>query len=233
MKKTILIIAITLMSLTTNAQKKWFTLYQDSIALLNDATKISEKFKKDVSSYRKDKKFETTTILNTTPYLIFFDGQNKVNIPLWSQVLPELKTFTKEVTGSEEEGKRMFGLFFNGFYLIHEYGHAYQETYNYENSKVSYQNEHLANTIAMLYWRKIGKKNELKQCYELAKKMFAKLPNPVPEGMSKEEYFTKNYEEATKNPFVYAYMQFGQFIEIYEDESLPSFDEYMKLNFQK
>ena len=158
MKKTILIIAITLMSLTTNAQKKWFTLYQDSIALLNDAIKISEKFKKDVSSYRKDKKFETTTILNTTAYLIFYGENNQVNIPLWSEILPELQAFTKEVTGSEEEGKRMFGLFFNGFYLIHEYGHAYQETYNYENSKASYQNEHLANTIAMLYWKKIGKR---------------------------------------------------------------------------
>ncbi|WP_298141230.1 hypothetical protein [Flavobacterium sp.] len=232
MKKTILIIAITLMSITTNAQKKWFTAYQDSVALLNNANKITEKFKKDVYKFKKDDKFTTTTILNTTPYLIFFDGENKVNIPLWSQVLPELKAFTKEVTGSEEEGKRMFGLFFNGFYLIHEYGHAYQETYDHENSKASYQNEHLANTIAMLYWRKIGKKKELKQCYELAKKMFAKLPNPVPEGISKEEYLTKNYEEATQNPFVYAYMQFGQFIEIYEDQSLPRFDEYMKSKFK-
>ena len=233
MKKTVLIITITLISLTTNAQKKWFTIYPDSIALLNDATKISEKFKKDVYKFKKDDKFTTKTILNTTPYLIFFDGKNQVNIPLWSQVLPELKAFTKEVTGSEEEGKRMFGLFFNGFYLIHEYGHAYQETYDFENSKVSYQNEHLANTIAILYWRKIGKKKELKQCYELAKKMFAKLPNPVPEGISKEEYFTKNYEQAASNPFIYAYMQFGQFIEIYENKSLPYFDEFMKSKYQK
>ena len=63
--------------------------------------------------------------------------------------------------------------------------------------------------------------------------MFVKLLNPVPEGMTKEDYFTKNYEQATQNPFVYAYMQFGQFIEIYENKSLPSFDEFMKLNFQK
>ena len=232
MKKIISCSLLLLCLQTVKAQKKWFTIYQDSVALVKEATKISEKFKKDVYNFKKDDKFTTTTILNTTPYLIFFDGKNQVNIPLWSQVLPELKAFTKEVTGSEEEGKRMFGLFFNGFYLIHEYGHAYQETYDYKNSKVSYQNEHLANTIAMLYWRKIGKKKELKQCYELAKTMFAKLPNPVPDGMTKEEYFTKNYEEATQNPFVYAYMQFGQFIEIYEDQSLPSFNEFMKSKFK-
>ena len=232
MKKVLCFSLLILCLQITNAQSKWFTLYQDSVALVKDATILSEKFKKDVYKFKKDNKFTTTTILNTTPYLIFFDGQNKVNIPLWSQVLPELKTFTKEVTGSEEEGKRMFGLFFNGFYLIHEYGHAYQETYNRASSKPSYQNEYLANTIAMLYWRKVGKKKELKQCYELAKKMFAKLPNPVPKGISKEEYFTKNYEEATKNPSVYAYMQFGQYIEIYEDKNLPDFNRYMKNKFK-
>lgn len=227
MKKSLLFASVFLVASFLNAQNNWFTTYQDSVTLVKEATKISQKFKNDVSNFRKDNKFTTTTILNTTPYLIFFDGQNRVNIPLWSQVLPELKAFTKEVTGSEEEGKRMFGLFFNGFYLIHEYGHAYQETYGPKNNKVSYQNEHLANTIAMLYWKKNGKNKELKQCYELAKRMFAKLPNPVPVGQSKEDYFTKNYEQAAQDPFVYAYMQFGQFIEIYEDKSLPSFDSYM------
>ena len=113
-----------------------------------------------------------------------------------------------------------------------EYGHAYQEIYDYKNSKVSYQNEHLANTIAMLYWRKIGKTKELNECYELAKKMFEKLPNPVPVGENKEDYFTKNYEQAASNPFVYAYMQFGQFITIYEDKNLPEFDVFMKTTFK-
>ena len=232
MKKIILVFIVTFSCLVAQAQNNWFTVYQDSVALVKDATILSDNFKKDVYKFKKDDKFTTTTILNTTPYLIFYDGQNKVNIPLWSQVLPELKAFTKEVAGSEEEGKRMFGLFFNGFYLIHEYGHAYQETYDYSNSKVSYQNEHLANVIAMLYWRKIGKTEELKQCYELAKKMFAKLPNPVPAGTTKEDYFTNNYEQATQNPFVYAYMQFGQFITIYEDQTLPSFDTFMENNFK-
>jgi hypothetical protein len=169
---------------TVPAQNKWFTVYQDSVALVKDATKIAEKFKKDVSKFKKDEKFTTTTILNTTPY------------------------------------------------LIHEYGHAYQEIYDFDNSKVSYQNEHLANTIAMLYWRKIGKTKELDEYYELAKKMFKKLPNPVPAGENKEDYFTKNYEAAASNPFVYAYMQFGQFIAIYEDKNLPEFDVFMKTTFK-
>ena len=62
--------------------------------------------------------------------------------------------------------------------------------------------------------------------------MFAKLPNPVPAGTTKEDYFTNNYEQATQDPFVYAYMQFGQFITIYEDQTLPSFDAFMENNFK-
>ena len=63
MKKSILIIIIFFLNLTIKAQTKWFTIYQDSIALMRDANEISEKFKNDVSSFRTDKKFETKTIL--------------------------------------------------------------------------------------------------------------------------------------------------------------------------
>ncbi|MFN8275419.1 MAG: hypothetical protein U0X58_11145 [Flavobacteriaceae bacterium] len=234
MKKIIVLFGLLFLCPHSKAQNKWFTVYQDSIALVKEADKIAEKFKKAVARLRTDKKFETQTVLNTTPYLIYYDGQkNTVNIPLWSQVLPELKAFTQTVTGSEAEGQRMFGLFFNGFYLIHEYGHAYQYTYDPAHSQMGYANELLANQIAFLYWKKIGRQKELEQCYSLAKKMFSQLKNPVPEGSTIEAYFTKNYEAATQDPFVYAYMQFGQFIAVYEDQSLPGFDDFMKANFKK
>ena len=63
---------------------------------------------------------------------------------------------------------------------------------------------------------------------KLPKKIFAQLPNPVPEGSTIEEYFSKNYEEASSNPYVYGYMQFKQFIEIYEDKNLPDFDTFIQ-----
>lgn len=216
----------------SQAQQQWFTTYTDANALLQEANTLSNQFKKEVAQYKSTPEFTTTTLLNTTPYLIYYDGEkNTVNIPLWSEVLPELKAFTTAVTGSEAEGERMFGLFFNGFYLIHEYGHAFQYTYDKANSELGYANEKLANQIAFLYWKKIGKQKELDECYALAKKMFAQLKNPVPEGKTTESYFTENYIMATQDPFVYAYMQFGQFIEIYEDSQLPEFDSFMKEKF--
>jgi hypothetical protein len=46
--------------------------------------------------------------------------------------------------------------------------------------------------------------------------------------MSEEDYFTKNFNEGSRNPYTYGYMQFKQFIQIYEDTSLPEFDPFIK-----
>jgi hypothetical protein len=137
------------------------------------------------------------------------------------------KKFFYEVAGGEAEGKNAFGLFFNGFYLPHELGHALQDIVE-KGSVTSYNNEYFANTVAILWWRKAGKEKELKSCYEAAKKMWTKLPNPVPAGEAEDAYFTKNYEVASQNPYTYGYMQFKQFIQLYEDKTLPDFDTFIK-----
>jgi hypothetical protein len=132
------------------------------------------------------------------------------------------------MAGSGEKGQELFGLFFNGFYLPHELGHALQKELTQYKAANSYESEYLANIISMLWWQKQGKHKELKNCYELAKKIMMQLKNPVPSGETAEQYFTEHYEEAGKNPFVYGYMQFGQFIKIYEDKNLPDFDTKIK-----
>lgn len=213
------------------AQKKWFTTYSDSIALVKDANTITKSFTKDIYKNNKKIKFNIKTVLHTTPYLIYF-YKDAANIPLWEQVILEQKQFFYEIAGSEAEGKRIFGLFFNGFYLSHELGHAYEFLIKGQ-SEGSYKGEYFANTVALLWWKKHHRNKELQQCYEAAKKMWKKLPNPVPDGTTIEEYFSKNYEEASANPYVYGYMQFKQFIEIYENKSLPDFDAFIKQQSKK
>lgn len=117
--------------------------------------------------------------------------------------------------------------------MPHELGHAFQDATNDSAIGVSYKNEFLANTIAILWWRKHKRSQELKLCYEYAKKMWLKLPNPVPNNISEEDYFTRNYEAASQNPYTYGYMQFKQFIEIYEDKNLPEFDIFIKQYLSK
>lgn len=225
--KFCIFLSFLLASPIVSGQNQWFSTYADSVALVKESTRLTDVFKADLKKLKPELDFKTSVILNTTPYLIYYGEDDNVNLPLWSQVIPPIKGFTAQVAGTETEGERMFGLFFNGFYLPHELGHALQFYVDKKNADVSFKNEYLANEIAMLWWRKQGKDKELKACYELAKSMYAKLPNPVPEGQTVEEFFTKNYVQAASDPFVYGYMQFGQFIKVYEDKTLPDFDTYI------
>lgn len=217
------------LNLTVQGQSKWFRVYEDSATLVSDASAIASQFRQDVSTIDTAIVVNPAVLLNTQPFLIFYSPKaNKVNLPLWKQLSADSKNFFLTMAGSEQKGQEIFGLFFNGFYLPHELGHALQKSLTKYKAANSYESEYLANIIGILWWRKQGRQEELKKCYGLAKKMLAQLKNPVPAGQTAEHYFTVNYEQAGRNPFVYGYMQFGQFIRIYEDKSLSDFDTAIK-----
>lgn len=230
MKKLMMICLLSSIQLVATAQQKWFTLFTDSASLVNEGSKITNQFIKDIKKLTPAIEFNAKAVLNTTPYLIYYDDRDiTANLPIWEQVIPDQKQFFYGLAGNETDGKKAFGLFFNGFYLPHELGHAFQHAVE-KKVGLSYNSEYLANTIAILWWRKVGQQKALADCYESAKTFWNKLPNPVPAGMTMEEYFTKNYEKATQDPFVYGYMQFKQFMMVYEDQSLPDFDAFI-LNY--
>jgi len=232
MKKLIPAILFVVIANISNAQKKWFTPYTDSVALVNDANEITGIFVSDIQKLTNDSSLRPVAVLNTTPWLIYYSSDGKVNLPLWSQVLPDLKEFTYKITGGKESGETFFGLFFNGFYLPHELGHAFQQKAGKKELSGSYDNEYFANTIAMLWWRKQNKERELEKCYELSKEIVKTLSNILPEGTDIRKYYTDNYYKilADKDnfPYLYGYMQFTQFIKIYEDKTLPGFDEFVR-----
>ena len=227
MKKIPLLLTLLFVGHLTTAQEKWFTSFTDSTALVENANKIATIFINDVKRLKPDIKMDVRVVMNTTPSLIFYNENEKtVNLPLWEQLIPEQKNFFYDVAGNEEYGETAFGLFFNGFYLAHELGHAFQHAAEGSLAPSSYADEYFANTLAILWWKKQKRNEELRMCYEYAKKMWSALPSPVPNGMSVQEFFTKNF--ASQNPYSYGYMQFYQFIQIYEDHTLTDFDTYIK-----
>ena len=213
------------------AQEKWFTVYSDSVSLSQDANRITIEFVQDVKKVGEGAQLNLKTVVNTTPYTNYYQYET-VNISLWHETEQQMKEFLTFVTGSEGEGKKMFGLFFNGFYLPHELAHGLQD---FTEGKLpgSYEGEKFANQLALLWWKKKGRHDELRACYELAKKAMAHIPNPVPEGETAEAFFTANYREILRNfdPLVYAYMQWSQYISIYEDQTLPDFDLFLQHYF--
>ncbi len=144
---------------------------------------------------------------------------------MWNQVMESQKDFFYEV-GGRRKAREIFGLFFNGFFLAHELGHAMQSaTQTWESSL--YQNEYFANTVAIMYWRKDGRLKNLRKCYRYARLMMRQLPDPVPEGEDQIKYFNDHYQELGADPYKYGYYQFAQFVKIYEDEKLETFDVFV------
>jgi hypothetical protein len=228
MKSTTLVF-ILFFSVCAHAQNKLFHTYTDSASLIQDANDIIVEFTKSVNAMKMVFNSRPTAILNTKPFLIFYSPKtNQVNLPIWHQVSPEQKAFFTSMAESEKRGAELFGLFFNGFYLSHELGHALQKASGKREDDL-YLNEYFANSVAILYWRKVGRTKELKQCYAFAKKMMRKLPNPVPVGEDPVNYFNEHYAELGADPYKYGYYQFAQFVTIYENKSISDFDEFIRL----
>jgi len=146
-------------------------------------------------------------------------------------VIPPQQEFFYKLAGGQESGKKVFGLFFNGFYLVHELGHAVEWSEKAKGNKMTssiYESEEFANELAILYWRKKGYSKELKECYDNAKIMLAKLDNPVPKGEDMLSFFSKNYEELTQDPYKYGYFQFDQFVRLYDASTKDTFEGFLK-----
>lgn len=206
-------LSVTCMS---QAQRNWFTVYSDSGALVQDATAIIEDVVNQLHKVDADLELGTNQVIkHTTPYLIYMDlEKHQINLPLWAEVIPEQKVFFADVTGDSSAAIKVFGLFFNGFYLVHEYGHAFASCMGkkYDNH---YDSEYDANLFAMAYWKHVQRDKDLESCYRWARKMMENLKNPVPGNADPKKYLTDHYEELSADPYKYGYIQFSQFIDIY------------------
>lgn len=207
-------------------QQKLFSLFSDSVLLKKQAEMVVKEFSTAIEKIYPKTKVLVPVKVDTTPYLIFINKEG-IHLPLWEQVIPDQKTFFYDLAGGETQGENLFGLLFNGFYIIHEMGHSVEASHKIK-FKNNYDSEYFANQVAILWWRENGKAQELKQIYEQLNLIIPKLKNPVPEGQTIEQYFTENYEKAAADPYVYGYMQFKQFKEIYEDKKLKTLKDLLK-----
>lgn len=227
MKKLVLIISLLAIYNVTFAQNKWFTVYSDSNTLIKDGDKLIADFEKKIKKINKKISLKNPkTVYNLMgPY--YSPNANTLNLPIWDISPKWYKDFCVEVAGGAEVGKKMFGLFFNGFYVSHELGHTLQYAAN-NRADNEYDNEYIANIIGLLYWKKKGKQNELRQCYEFAKQALSKIKNPIPQNEDIKKYFTEHYQEFGQDPYKYGFVQFSQYVKVYEDKTLTDFDTFIK-----
>lgn len=234
MKRLLSIILLSTFCMIVKAQNHYFEIYTDSAALKNQNDELIRDIENRIKVMHPSFSFKglTTEIPKT-----FMPGQyrsktNKIYQLTWQVGGPPMESFLADVGGSAENGKALAAMFFYGFFLPHEVGHAFQ----YHTNKVpenDYDGEYQANELAVVYWKSKGKQKELQQCYELAKKVLQKLKNPIPENEDAKKYMTAHYNELLKDPYKYGYIQFSQIVQVLEDKSLPNFETYIAKYFVK
>lgn len=233
MKRILSILLLSWICITVNAQNKYFEIYTDSAALKNQNDEMILDIETRIKLVQPSFSFKelTTEIPNR-----FMPGQyrskpNKIYHNTWQIGGPPMEAFLNEVSGSTANGKVLAGIFFYGFFLPHEIGHAFQYHTNSTPTN-DFDAEYQASELAVSYWRSKGKQKELEQCYEMAKNVLKKLKNPIPENVDEKKYLTEHYNELLQDPYKYGYIQFSQIVKILEDQSLPNFEAYVKKHVQ-
>ena len=201
MKTLILLLICVSATNTLISQNQYFEIYTDSTELKVQNDALIQDIEKTIAEKHKGFSFNglTTEIPATFMPGHYLEKTNKIYLPLWQTSIPAMDPFLTDVGGDKETAMKLADLFFYGFFLPHEIGHALQ----YNTKRVpdnAYDAEYEANEFAVAYWRSKGRQKELEVCYQLAKQVFPKLKNPVPENTDAKKYITENYWELVKKP---------------------------------
>lgn len=234
MKTIFSILCIFWMFTSAKAQNSYFEIYTDSAALKNQNDEMISDIEASIKLLEPSFSFKglTTEIPKTFMHGQYRSKTNKIYQLTWQIGGPPMEKFLADVSGSADDGKVLAGMFFYGFFLPHEIGHAFQH-HTGTAPENNYNGEYKANEFAVAYWKSRGKKKELAKCLKLAKAVLAKLKNPIPGGVDKEKYLTEHYNELLQDPYKYGYIQFSQIVNILENKSLPDFNTYVKEHFKK
>jgi hypothetical protein len=212
-------------------QEVLFKLYVDSASLARDGAPIVADFNNRVNRVRPELAFDVGFLVYTTPAMVYYAPKSKnVVTSLYHQLPEEHKAFFNSYSDNEEDAKQFFSVFFNGFYIAHELGHGLVAAYGLSDMKTMYYEEFEVNMIAMNYWSSVGKTAGLEKCYQFAKAFLTKVPDPVPDDVEDRiAWFNEHYAELGPQPEKYAYFQFSQFVDIYENHDRVHIDKYLEI----
>lgn len=228
--KPFLLLLVTLSSYNLSlAQQQWFEVFPDTIGIKIKGVELVRDFQEMVTEVDSLIDLGGPTLSYNAWGPFYLQPQNTIYLPIWDLSPQEFQIFCADLAGSQSDGKRMFGLFFNGFYVAHEVAHALQFATN-TRADNEFDNEYTANALAILYWREMGRQRELDDCYQLAQRALLKMEDPIPDGADVKTYLTEHYGEIAKDPYKYGYIQFSQFIVVYKDSTLSDFRSFIREN---
>ena len=177
--------------------------------------------------------------IETRPSLSYFDGKTIREArftELPSAVQAIFNAWAADTT-DQPSGQQLFADMFYKFFFVHELGHwvtgqVITKRHDagrqaaFDNMKQNHwQMELECNRISVAWWRE----HDPKYLARLMADFHAieqKLPNPVPEGQSKQAYFAANYERLGEQPQIYGWFLLQSAMDAY-NETPVSFQQVL------
>jgi hypothetical protein len=130
--------------------------------------------------------------------------------------------------GGEKTGEQMFDESIHRWVFIHELSHWWQAC-QHRTGVGRYSIEYGANRIAAAYWR-MKDPAFMKRTTERMYLVSSTLPDPVPEGQSKEKYFNENFARLVPTRG-YIWFQYSMVLDAQAEKPLPSFKQTLQQPF--
>lgn len=170
-------------------------------------------------------------VVDSSPQLSYFVAQeNAVHTSMWRAVPPEWQlTFSRWASLAEDgiTGEQLFSAMFGRFFFVHEMAHwaqsQYGPTLTSPNVNV-YEYELEANRLSVAYWR-AQDPAFLATLVREFRTIERKLPDPMPRGQDRKQYFTKNHRNLAENPDAYGWFQFDTALLAYDESPSPTMKE--------
>ncbi len=126
----------------------------------------------------------------------------------WEDLPPAVQSVFAGFTGKGlADGQKLYELYFYGYNIPHELGHILRSIAG-TRSDLNYDEEINANRFAVAFWRARRAVNLLRQVEETLRLCLARLPDPLPPGEDRADYFNKHQRELIDPP-KYGHYQFN------------------------
>lgn len=144
----------------------------------------------------------------STPALAYFDIRaRRITLPYWPTLEAEVRAFFLSLASDADAAEALFAELFTWFLVAHEMAHWLQGELGIVLDR--YQDERMANDLAVAFFMAEGDEARLLNLGELLNRALQSLSDPVPPGEDRPTYFNLNYADLAVDPARYGYYQFA------------------------
>lgn len=205
-----------------------FTAYTSEASLSHDVGAVYSDILAAAKDIATDLSVSTEIRVADSPMGIAFDPMAKAScFSLYAQAPNKLKSALLTITADEAEAEKVFGLFYQGWFVPHNFTYALMDAYGQSGAGHVYFDDYAANIASWHYWQEKGHGAEVSQCMEWAGKMRSGFPNPIPEGEIISIYLNENRDLLKDDPAGWLYVQAYQLLDIRENEKPFPFREFL------